>query len=357
MSLFPLKPKHKPVKGYYAALAQFQKHGHTTEGNARACFADLRKMCDSRYAWHLVEECTSKGTAKQSLRADGALIDYLTIQHGIWEAKDSDDDLQKEMKSKIAEGYRLDNILFQSPARAALTPRQIMTRQSLDNAIASVCASGGSTNTVLHLLAVASELNLPLTMDDFDQISARTPLICNLQPGGHYVAKDYQQAGGSRVLAQRLLERGQLHNTPTVSGKTLHEEAALAQETKGQQVILPWSAPLKPTGDLVILKGNLAPEGCVVKVAGDERNHHTGVARVFDSEDACFHAVEAGLINPNDILVIRYEGPRGGAGMREMLAVTAAIKGIPELSKTVALLTDGRLRETAQKSCYKLPPG
>jgi dihydroxy-acid dehydratase len=227
-------------------------------------------------------------------------------------------------------------------ARSGLTPRQIMTRQSIDNAIAAVCASGGSTNAVLHLLAIASELDIPLTMEDFDKISERTPFICDLQPGGKFVARDYQQAGGSRVLAKRLLDRGQLHDTPTVSGRTIHEEAALAEETKGQQVILPWSAPLKPTGGLVILKGNLAPEGCVIKVAGHERIHHTGIARVFDSEDACFHAVEAGKINPDDVLVIRYEGPRGGPGMREMLAVTAAIKGIPELSKTVALLTDGR---------------
>ena len=227
-------------------------------------------------------------------------------------------------------------------ARSGLSPRQIMTRQSIDNAIAAVCASGGSTNAVLHLLAIASELDIPLTMDDFDRISERTPFICDLQPGGKFVAKDYQQAGGSRVLAARLLERGQLHDTPTVSGRTIHQEAALAEESKGQQIILPWSAPIKPTGGLVSLKGNLAPEGCVVKVAGHERIHHTGTARVFDSEDACFHAVEAGKINPNDILVIRYEGPRGGPGMREMLAVTAAIKGIPELSTTVALLTDGR---------------
>ena len=227
-------------------------------------------------------------------------------------------------------------------ARSGLTPRKILTRQSIENAIAAVCASGGSTNAVLHLLAIASELDIPLTVDDFDRISNRTPLICDLQPGGHYVASDYQHAGGSRVLARRLLDKGQLHDNPTVSGKTIHEEAALAEETKGQQVILPWSAPLKPTGGLVILKGNLAPEGCVVKVAGHERVFHKGIARVFDSEDACFHAVEAGKINPDDILVIRYEGPRGGPGMREMLAVTAAIKGIPELSKTVALLTDGR---------------
>ncbi len=179
-------------------------------------------------------------------------------------------------------------------------------------------------------------------MEDFDQISERTPFICDLSPGGRYAAKDYQEAGGSRVLAQRLLERGQLQDGLTVTGKTLHEEAQLAQETPGQDVIHAWTSPLKQTGGLVILRGNLAPEGCVVKVAGHERLHHTGPARVFDSEDACFHAVEAGEIKPDDVLVIRYEGPKGGPGMREMLAVTAAIKGIPELSETVALLTDGR---------------
>jgi dihydroxy-acid dehydratase len=227
-------------------------------------------------------------------------------------------------------------------ARAQTKPSQILTRESIENAIAAVCASGGSTNAVLHMLAIASELNIPLDMHDFDIISERTPFICDLSPGGKYVAKDYQDAGGSRVLAQRLKERGALHDTPTVSGKTLFEEAAEAKETKGQQVILPWSAPLKPTGGLVILKGNLAPEGCVIKVAGHERIHHTGPARVFDSEDLCFAAINASKINPNDVLVIRYEGPRGGPGMREMLAVTAAIKGIPELSDSVALLTDGR---------------
>jgi dihydroxy-acid dehydratase len=232
--------------------------------------------------------------------------------------------------------------LVMALAREGITPRKILTRGALENAISSVCASGGSTNAVLHLLAIASELDIPLTMQDFDQISERTPLICDLQPGGHYVASDYQHAGGSRLLAKRLLDKGLLHNAPTVSGKTIHEEAKLAEETPGQPVIRPWANPLKPTGGLVILRGNLAPDGCVVKVAGHERIHHTGTARVFDSEDACFHAVEAGKINPNDILVIRYEGPRGGPGMREMLAVTAAIKGIPELSKTVALLTDGR---------------
>jgi len=228
-------------------------------------------------------------------------------------------------------------------ARAGLKPSQIMTRESLEDAIAAVCASGGSTNAVLHLIAIAHELNIPLTVDDFDIISEKVPFICDLQPGGKYVARDYQDAGGSRLLAQRLIEKNLLHgNTPTVTGKTLREEAESAHETPGQPVIHTWDTALKSTGGLVILKGNLAPEGCVVKVAGHERINHTGTARVFDSEDDCFAAINENKINPNDVLVIRYEGPRGGPGMREMLAVTAAIKGIPELSETVALLTDGR---------------
>ena len=233
--------------------------------------------------------------------------------------------------------------LVMALARADLKPSQIITRESLEDAIAAVCASGGSTNAVLHLIAIAKELDIPLTVDDFDAISEKTPFICDLQPGGKMVAKDYQDAGGSRVLAARLVEKGLLHgNAPTVTGKNLREEAAAAVETSGQNVIRTWDNPLKSTGGLVILKGNLAPEGCVVKVAGHERIHHTGPARVFDSEDLCFTSINEGKIRPNDVLVIRYEGPRGGPGMREMLAVTAAIKGIPELSETVALLTDGR---------------
>jgi dihydroxy-acid dehydratase len=227
-------------------------------------------------------------------------------------------------------------------ARRGLKPSQIITRQAIENAIAAVCASGGSTNAVLHLIAIANELKIPLTMEDFDRISEQTPFICDLSPGGKYAAKDYQEAGGSRLLAARLQERGALHDGPTVSGRTMLEEAALAKETPGQPVIYPWSKPLKQTGGLVILRGNLAPDGCVVKVAGHERLHHTGPARVFDNEEDCHAAVENGKINPNDVLVIRYEGPRGGPGMREMLAVTAAVKGIPALSDTVALLTDGR---------------
>jgi len=246
------------------------------------------------------------------------------------------------MDAHKAEASRAAGRMIMDLCRNDTRPSKILTRESLENAIAAVCASGGSTNAVLHLIAIARELNIPLDMSDFDKISERTPFICDLSPGGKYVAKDYQDAGGSRVLAQRLRERGQLHDTPTVSGLTLYQESDKAQETKGQQVILPWSAPLKTTGGLVIMKGNLAAEGAVIKVAGHERIYHRGRARVFDSEDACFAAINEGKINPDDVLVIRYEGPRGGPGMREMLAVTAAIKGIPALSETVALLTDGR---------------
>jgi dihydroxy-acid dehydratase len=228
-------------------------------------------------------------------------------------------------------------------ARSGLTPRKILTRKALENAITAVCASGGSTNAVLHLIAIARELDIPLDISDFDTISEKTPFICDLSPGGKYAASDYQHAGGSRVLAARLIEKGLLHaDEPTVSGKTLAEEAALAEETPNQPVIRKWDNALKATGGLVIMRGNLAPEGAVIKVAGHERLLHTGTARVFDSEEVCHEAVETGKINPGDVLVIRYEGPRGGPGMREMLAVTAAVKGIPELSETVALLTDGR---------------
>ena len=246
------------------------------------------------------------------------------------------------MSSEKAQASREAGRMILDLCRNDLRPSKILTRAALENAITAVCASGGSTNAVLHLIAIARELGIPLEMADFDRISEQTPFICDLSPGGKYVAKDYQDAGGSRVLAARLRERNQLHDIPTVSGLTLYQEADKAVETPNQPVIRQWSDPLKPTGGLVIMHGNLAPEGAVIKVAGHERIHHTGPARVFDSEDLCHAAVEQGKINPGDILVIRYEGPRGGPGMREMLAVTAAIKGIPELSDSVALLTDGR---------------
>jgi dihydroxy-acid dehydratase len=233
--------------------------------------------------------------------------------------------------------------ILMDAVRANRRPSQIITRRSLENTIASVAASGGSTNAVLHLIAIARELNIPLSVDDFDQISKRTPFICDLTPAGKYVASDYQAAGGSRLLAKRLIEAGHADGSAlTISGKTLAEEAALAKETPGQVVIRGFDNPIKPTGGLVILKGNLAPEGCVMKVAAANRVEHRGPARVFECEDDCFAAVQSGNIKPNDVLVIRYEGPKGGPGMREMLQVTAAISSNAELAASVALMTDGR---------------
>ncbi len=223
-----------------------------------------------------------------------------------------------------------------------LRPNRIITRESLENAIATVCMSGGSTNGVLHLLAVANEAGIELSIDDFDEISNRTPLLGDLKPGGRFVAKDLYEAGGVGVLAKRLDEAGVLNREAiTVTGRTIGEEADAAQETDGQEVVRPLSDPLKPTGGLVILRGNLAPQGCVVKVAGEERRKHTGPARVFGSEEKCFAVVEQQGIKPGDVVVIRNEGPSGGPGMREMLQVTAALVG-EGIGDQVALLTDGR---------------
>jgi dihydroxy-acid dehydratase len=243
---------------------------------------------------------------------------------------------------KIAATRKAGHILMDA-VRANLRPSQIITRKAIENTIASVAASGGSTNAVLHLLAIARELGIPLNIDDFDAISSRTPYICDLTPAGKYVASDYQAAGGSRLLAKRMIDAGFADGSAlTISGKTLAEEAALATETPGQVVIHTFEKPIKPNGGLVILKGNLAPEGCVMKVAAAGRYEHRGPARVFDCEEDCFKVVQAGGIKPGDVVVIRYEGPKGGPGMREMLQVTAAISSNAELSAHVALLTDGR---------------
>jgi dihydroxy-acid dehydratase len=223
-----------------------------------------------------------------------------------------------------------------------LRPQQILTREAFENAIASVAATGGSTNAVLHLLAIAYEAGVELSLDDFDCVSDSVPLLADLKPGGRFVATDLYHAGGTALVAKRLHEAGLLHgNALTVSGKSIAEEAQAAIETTAQEVVLPLDRPIKPTGGLVILKGNLAPEGCVVKVAGYQTVHHRGPARVFDSEEAAFAAVQEGRIQAGDVMVIRYEGPRGGPGMREMLAVTAALVGAG-LGDSVALLTDGR---------------
>ncbi|HVO95100.1 MAG TPA: dihydroxy-acid dehydratase [Terriglobales bacterium] len=223
-----------------------------------------------------------------------------------------------------------------------LRPSQILTRKAIENAIASVAATGGSTNAVLHLLAIAREAGVELTIDDFDRISERTPLIADLKPGGRFVANDLYKAGGIQLVAKRLVDAGLIHgDTMTVTGKTIAEAAQMTKETAGQEVVRPMTKPLKSTGGLVILKGNLSPEGCVVKVAGHERMIHKGPARVFDREEDAFKAVQAGQIKDNDVVVIRYEGPKGGPGMREMLGVTAALVGAG-LGDSVALLTDGR---------------
>jgi dihydroxy-acid dehydratase len=226
--------------------------------------------------------------------------------------------------------------------KRGLKPRDILTRAAFENAIAGVAATGGSTNAVLHLLALAREVGVPLTIDDFDRVSSQTPTLADLKPGGRFVAADLDRAGGIALVAQRLIKAGKLDGkqmTPT--GRTLAEESASATEAPGQEVVRPIDRPLKPTGGLVILKGNLAPEGCVVKVAGAERLQHCGPARVFDREEDAMKAVTACAIRPGDVVVIRYEGPKGGPGMREMLGVTGALVG-QGLGESVALLTDGR---------------
>ncbi len=221
-------------------------------------------------------------------------------------------------------------------------PSDILTRQAFENAITGVAATGGSTNAVLHLLAMAREAGVPLTIDDFDTISRRTPLIADLKPGGRYTAIDLGKAGGIGLVAKRLVEAGLVDGDQlTVSGLTFAQEAARAEETPGQDVVYSAANPIKPTGGLVILKGNLAPEGCVVKVAGHERPYHRGPARVFEREEDAMQAVTSKQIKSGDVVVIRYEGPKGGPGMREMLGVTAAIVG-EGLGEEVALMTDGR---------------
>ncbi|MCW5978818.1 MAG: dihydroxy-acid dehydratase [Bryobacteraceae bacterium] len=237
--------------------------------------------------------------------------------------------------------YRCGRLIMEA-VRRDLKPRDIVTRAAIENAIAGVAATGGSTNAVLHLLAIAREAGVPLEIRDFDRISSRTPLLVDLKPAGQYVAADVDAAGGLPVVAKRLLDGGYIDGSAiTVTGRTAGDEAAEAKETPGQQVIHPLSSPIKPTGGLVILHGTLAPEGAVIKVTGLNRTAHRGPARVFEREEDAMGAVTRGQIKPGDVVVIRYEGPRGGPGMREMLGVTGAIVGAG-LGESVALLTDGR---------------
>jgi dihydroxy-acid dehydratase len=223
-----------------------------------------------------------------------------------------------------------------------IRPSSIMTRASLENGIASVAATGGSTNGVLHLLAIAHELGVPLGIDEFGTIADRTPIVADMQPGGRYTATDIHDAGGVALVMRELLKRDLLHgDAHTVDGRTIADIAAAVQETPGQDVVVPIETPIKPIGGLTILRGSLAPDGCVIKLAGHERRLHRGPARVFDSEEACYEAVKERRIVGGDVVVIRYEGPAGGPGMREMLSVTAALVG-EGLGDSVALITDGR---------------
>jgi dihydroxy-acid dehydratase len=244
-------------------------------------------------------------------------------------------------KRKDAVAFRCGEIIMDA-VRNNLRPRDICTRAAFDNAIAGVAGSAGSTNAVLHLLAMAREAEVPLSIDDFDGISARTPVFVDIKPGGKYVAADVDTAGGIPVIAKRLAD-GKLvdGSTMTVTGKTFAEEAANAHETAGQQVILPLDKALKSRGGIAILRGSLAPEGCVIKLAGHNKKLHHGPARVFEREEDAMQAVTHGKIKAGDVVIIRYEGPRGGPGMREMLGVTGAIVGAG-LSDSVALVTDGR---------------
>jgi len=243
--------------------------------------------------------------------------------------------------AKAAAGRRSGELAIDL-LRKNVTPSRILTKSAIENAIAGVAATGGSTNSVLHLLAIANEAKVPLSIDDFDRISSRVPILADLKPGGRFVATDLYRAGGTALVAKRMLEGRFLDGEcVTVTGRTIAEEASAAKEAPGQEVVRELNAPLKPTGGLVILRGNLAPEGCVIKVAGHNLQNFSGPARVFDSEEAAFAAVEKGAIKAGDVVVIRYEGPKGGPGMREMLAVTAALVG-EGLGDSVALLTDGR---------------
>jgi dihydroxy-acid dehydratase len=243
---------------------------------------------------------------------------------------------------KKDEAARASGELVMDLVRRDVRPSSIVTREALENGIASVAATGGSTNGVLHLLAIAHEYGIPLDIDDFGTVADRTPIVADLTPGGRYTATDIYEAGGVALVMRELLKRDLLHGgARTIDGRTIAEIAASVEETPGQDVVLPIERPLKPTGGLAILRGSLAPDGCVVKLAGHERRQHSGPARVFDSETACYDAVRARRIKAGDVVVIRYEGPVGGPGMQEMLSVTGALVG-EGLGDSVALITDGR---------------
>jgi dihydroxy-acid dehydratase len=262
-------------------------------------------------------------------------MEFLGLSPGGLNGIPAEDPKKDEAARRVGE-------LAMTLVRHEIRPSQIVTRNSLENAIASVAATGGSTNGVLHLLGIAHEFGIPLELDEFGPIADRTPIVADLRPGGRYTAADIYDAGGIGLVMRELLKRDLLHGDErNVDGRTLSKIAAAVEETEGQKVVVPIETPIKPSGGLTILRGSLAPDGCVVKLAGHERLHHRGPARVFDSENACFQAVSERRIVPGDVVVIRYEGPVGGPGMQEMLSVTAALVG-EGLGDSVSLLTDGR---------------
>lgn len=320
------------------APGKFQGHDVTIQDVFEAVGANARgKMSDSDFRDLENHACPGAGACGGQFTANtmALALEFL----GLSPIGTASPPAMDKRKQDVA--YRAGQLVVEQ-LKLGLKPKDILTRQSFENAIAGVAATGGSTNAVLHLLAIAREAGVPLTIDDFDAISTRTPTLADLKPGGRFVAADLDRAGGTALVAQRLLQAGKLDGmarTPT--GRTLAEEVSAARETPGQDVVRPIDKPLKPTGGLVILKGNVAPEGCVVKVAGHERLYHEGPARVFDREEDAMAAVTAGRIKAGDVVVIRFEGPRGGPGMREMLGVTGAIVGAG-LGESVALLTDGR---------------
>ena len=320
------------------APGQFEGHSVTVQDVFEAVGAHARgKMNDAQLKELECAACPGAGACGGQFTANtmALVCEFLGIAPmGISSVPATDEG--KSRAGILAGKLTLDLL------RRNLTPSKIITKAAIENAIAGVAATGGSTNAVLHLLAIAREAGISLSIDDFDRVSSRTPILADLKPGGRFVATDLYAAGGTSLIAKRMLEAGLLRgDCITVTGRTLAEEASAAKETPGQEVVRSKSNPLKPTGGLVILKGNLAPEGCVVKVAGHDTQSFRGPARVFDNEEAAFAAVENGQIKAGDVVVIRYEGPRGGPGMREMLAVTAALVGAG-LGDSVALLTDGR---------------
>ena len=320
------------------APGEFEGHAVTIQDVYEAIGAHARgSMSDARLKMLETSACPGAGACGGQFTANTmALVsEFLGIAPmGLSSVPATD-------PAKAAAGRRSGELVIDL-LRKNVTASKILTKSAIENAIAGVAATGGSTNSVLHLLAIANEAKIPLSIDDFDRISSRVPILADLKPGGRFVATDLYRAGGTPLVAKRMLEGRFLHGEcPTVTGRTIAEEAAAAKEAPGQEVVRKLNAPLKPTGGLVVLRGNLAPEGSVIKVAGHNLQNFSGPARVFDSEEAAFAAVEKGAIKAGDVVVIRYEGPRGGPGMREMLAVTAALVG-EGLGDSVALLTDGR---------------